>query len=130
MPRDTNRSDEPMHVAGRVRPLSASIPHSSRRLARVPMLMNSSNQTRLSSPEVQTELLGRIETVLNERVRPGLVEDGGGVQVVGIDEDNIVQVRLLGACQACVSSVVTMTMFIEKAVKAEVPEVRFLEAIP
>jgi Fe-S cluster biogenesis protein NfuA len=29
-----------------------------------------------------------------------------------------------------VSSVVTTTMFIEKAVKAEVPEVRFLEAIP
>jgi len=92
--------------------------------------MNATNRTQPSSPEVQTELLGRIETVLNERVRPGLVEDGGEVQVVGIDEDNIVQVRLLGACQGCVSSVVTMTMFIEKAVKAEIPEVRFLEAIP
>jgi Fe-S cluster biogenesis protein NfuA len=92
--------------------------------------MNAPSQPRLASPELQTELLGRIETVLNERVRPGLVEDGGEVQVVGIDEDNIVQVRLLGACQGCASSVVTMTMFIEKAVKAEVPEVRFLEAIP
>ena len=92
--------------------------------------MDATNQTRLSSPEDQTELLGRIETVLNEQVRPGLVEDGGEVQVVAIDEDNIVQVRLLGACQGCVSSVVTMTMFIEKTVKAAVPEVRFLEAIP
>lgn len=92
--------------------------------------MYATTQSRQSSPEVRTELLGRIETVLNERVRPGLVEDGGEVQVVGIDEDNIVQVRLLGACQGCVSSVVTTTMFIEKAVKAEVPEVRFLEAVP
>ncbi len=92
--------------------------------------MNATSRTRLSSPEVQTELLGRIETVLNERVRPGLVEDGGEVQVVGIDEDNIVQVRLLGACQGCVSSVITTTMFIEKTVKAEIPEVRFFEAIP
>lgn len=92
--------------------------------------MNPSGQQRPSTPEVRDELLGRIETVLDERVRPGLIEDGGGVQVVGIDEDHIVQVRLLGACQGCASSVVTMTMFIEKTVKAEVPEVRFLEAIP
>ncbi|MDR3619788.1 MAG: NifU family protein [Paludisphaera borealis] len=92
--------------------------------------MNVTAQSRQSTPEVRQELLGRIENVLNERVRPGLIEDGGEVQVVSIDEDHIVQVRLLGACQGCVSSVVTMTMFIEKAVKAEVPEVRFLEAIP
>jgi Fe-S cluster biogenesis protein NfuA len=94
------------------------------------MPMNATAQTRQSTPEVRKQLLGRIENVLNERVRPGLIEDGGEVQVVGIDEDHIVQVRLLGACQGCVSSVVTTTMFIEKAVKAEVPEVRFLEAIP
>lgn len=92
--------------------------------------MNRSTQPPPSTPEVRDELLGRIENVLNERVRPGLIEDGGEVQVVGIDEDHIVQVRLLGACLGCVSSVVSMAMFIEKAVKAEVPEVRFLEAIP
>jgi len=88
------------------------------------------NATARTTPEAREKLLERIEHVLNERVRPGLVEDGGEVQVVGMDEDHIVQVRLLGACQGCVSSVVTMTMFIEKALKAEVPEVRFLEAIP
>jgi Fe-S cluster biogenesis protein NfuA len=94
------------------------------------MPMNATAQSRLTSPEFRQELLGRIENVLNEHIRPGLVEDGGEVQVVGIDEDHIVQVRLLGACQSCVSTVVAMTMFIEKAVKAQVPEVRFLEAIP
>jgi Fe-S cluster biogenesis protein NfuA len=94
------------------------------------MPMNATVQSQPSTPEVRAELLGRIEHVLNERIRPGLAEDGGEVQVVGIDEDHIVQVRLLGACQGCVSSVVTTTMVIEKAVKAEVPEVRFLEAIP
>ncbi len=50
--------------------------------------------------------------------------------VVGIDEDHIVQVRLLGACQGCTSSIITLTMLAERAVKAEVPEVRFLEAVP
>ena len=44
-------------------------------------------------------LLSRIESVLEKDVRPGLREDGGDVVVVGLDKDNILQVRLTGACQ-------------------------------
>jgi len=76
------------------------------------------------------EILQRVERVIDEQVRPGLRKDGGDLELVGIDQDNIVQVRLLGACQGCTSSVITLTMFAEKAVKSEVPEVRFLEAVP
>ena len=75
-------------------------------------------------------LLGRIETVLAAEIRPGLEADGGGVELVGIDADRIVQVRLLGACQGCSSSVYTMTMGIERVLKSRVPEVRFVEAVP
>lgn len=75
-------------------------------------------------------LLARIEAVLNEDVRAGLDSDGGGVEVVGIDADNIVQVRMLGACQGCSSSVITLTMGIERALKARIPEIRFVEAVP
>jgi len=78
----------------------------------------------------QTALLERVERVLDERVRPDLREDGGGIELVGIDSDNIVQVRLTGACQGCSSSVVTMTMRVESIIKAVVPEIRFLEAVP
>ena len=49
-------------------------------------------------------ILARIEPVLDEQVRPGLRSDGGDIEVVGIDEDRIVQVRLTGACQGCSSS--------------------------
>ncbi|MBX6314369.1 MAG: NifU family protein [Isosphaeraceae bacterium] len=76
------------------------------------------------------ELLERIEAVLEREVRPGLLADGGQVELVGIDDDHIVQVRMLGACQGCPSSVLTLTMGIEAAVKAHVPEVRFIEAVP
>lgn len=76
------------------------------------------------------ELKARIEAVLDEHVRPGLRADGGDVEVVGIDTDRIVQVRMKGACVGCPSSSITMTMGIESAVKARVPEVRFLEAVP
>ena len=75
------------------------------------------------------DLRARIETVLDELVRPGMRADGGDVEVVGIDADRIVQVRMKGACVGCPSSTITMTMGIESAIKARVPEVRFLEAV-
>ncbi len=80
--------------------------------------------------DAATDLRARIEAVLDELVRPGLQADGGDVEVVGIDADRIVQVRMRGACVGCPSSTITMTMGIEAAVKARVPEVRFLEAVP
>jgi Fe-S cluster biogenesis protein NfuA len=75
------------------------------------------------------DLRGRIEAVLDRDVRPGLLAEGGDVELVGVDQDRIVQVRLLGSCQGCPSSIYTMTMGIEAAIKAQVPEVRFLEAV-
>jgi Fe-S cluster biogenesis protein NfuA len=83
----------------------------------------------LRSPP-RADLLARIERVLDEQVRPDLRADGGDIVLVGIDDDNIVQVRLTGACQGCSSSVITMSMRVEAAVKAAIPEIRFLEAVP
>jgi Fe-S cluster biogenesis protein NfuA len=84
-------------------------------------------------PEVSVTsrtLLDRIETVLEEHVRPDLQTDGGDVVVVGLDPDNILQVRLTGACQGCSASVFTLTMRVEATLKAMVPEIRFVEAVP
>jgi Fe-S cluster biogenesis protein NfuA len=77
----------------------------------------------------RAELLERIERVLDEQVRPGLRADGGDIVLVSIDPDNIVQVRLMGACQGCSSSVVTMSMRVEATIKAQIPEIRFIEAV-
>jgi Fe-S cluster biogenesis protein NfuA len=76
------------------------------------------------------DLRQRIEAVLDRRVRPGLRADGGDIEVVGIDDDRIVQVRLAGACQGCPSAIMTLTFGIESTLKAEIPEIRFLEAVP
>ena len=75
------------------------------------------------------ELKERIEAILEEHIRPGLRADGGDLELVDVDEDNIVQVRLQGACQGCPSASFTMTMGIEATLKAHVPEIRFLEAV-
>jgi Fe-S cluster biogenesis protein NfuA len=78
----------------------------------------------------RSALRARIEAVLDDQIRPGLRADGGDVELVDIDEDNIVQVRMQGACQGCPSSTMTLTMGIEAALKALIPEIRFLEAVP
>ncbi|MFO0892240.1 MAG: NifU family protein [Isosphaeraceae bacterium] len=75
------------------------------------------------------ELLRRVSNVLEELVCPDLRREGGDLELVGIDADRIVQVRLLGACRGCSSSTYTLTMFAERLVKANVPEIRFLEAV-
>jgi Fe-S cluster biogenesis protein NfuA len=82
------------------------------------------------SPSELSALRERIEAVLDEHVRPGLRADGGDVEVVGIDADKIVQVRMVGACQGCPSSIMTLTFGIESALKSQIPEIRFLEAVP
>jgi len=78
----------------------------------------------------RSELLERIERVLDEQIRPELRVDGGDIMLVGIDADNIVQIRLTGACQGCSSSVYTLSMRVEATLKAQIPEIRFLEAVP
>ena len=84
----------------------------------------------LELPRDRRELLTRIERVLDERVRPALRAEGGGIIVMGIDPDRIVQVRLTGACQGCPSAIMTLSMRVEATLKAHVPEVRFIEAVP
>jgi len=87
-------------------------------------------QTAQDTSSRRRELLARIERVLDERVRPEIRSEGGDIVVVGIDEDDIVQVRLTGACAGCPSAIITLSMRIEATLKACVPEIRFVEAVP
>ena len=68
-----------------------------------------------------------VEEVL-ETLRPMLMQDGGNVELVDI-EDGVVRVRLVGACSSCSSSTMTLKMGIEKALKKAIPMVRCLESV-
>ena len=68
-----------------------------------------------------------VEEVL-ESVRPMLIQDGGNVELVGI-EDGVVKLRLVGSCVSCSSSLMTLKMGIEKALKKAIPMVRCVEAV-
>lgn len=57
-----------------------------------------------------------------ENLRPYLIGDGGDIEFVKY-EDNIVYVRLTGACAHCHMIDVTLKDGIEAAIQFEVPEV-------
>ncbi len=88
------------------------------------------NQNLATTESDKQAIWNRIEAVLEQEVRPGLRADGGNVELAGIDDDNIVQVRLQGACAGCSSAIYTLSMSIESTLKAAIPEIRFVEAVP
>lgn len=65
----------------------------------------------------------KVQQVL-DKVRPALMRDGGNVELVEVTADNVVKVRLVGACGSCPMSTYTLKMAIEKTVKQEIPEIK------
>ncbi len=88
------------------------------------------------APTTRTEggletLRDRVARALDERVRAEIGADGDDIELVGLDTDRIVQVRLLGACGlGCSSAMVARLMMVDAILRAEVPEIRFVEAVP
>lgn len=62
-----------------------------------------------------------IETL--DLIRPFLISDGGDVEFVKY-EDNIVHVRLVGACAGCAMANATLKDGIEAALKDAIPEIK------
>lgn len=75
-----------------------------------------------------SDKISRIENAL-EQVRPFLKADGGDISLVEVTEENVVKVKLLGACKGCSISNITMKAGIEEAIRNAVPEIRTVEAI-
>jgi Fe-S cluster biogenesis protein NfuA len=73
-------------------------------------------------------LLDQVEAAL-DTIRPYLLTDGGNVSVEEITPENVVKLKLLGACGSCPMSIMTLKAGIEEAIKKAVPEVTGVEAI-
>lgn len=68
----------------------------------------------------------RVERALDS-VRPYLGSHGGDVELLGVSDEGVVRLRLLGSCDGCPSSSVTLTLAVEGAVEAAAPEVTAIE---
>jgi Fe-S cluster biogenesis protein NfuA len=70
----------------------------------------------------------KVETVL-DKVRPMLQRDGGDVELVDVQDDGVVKVRLTGACSGCPMSTMTLKNAIEETIKKEIPEIKSVEQV-
>ena len=62
-------------------------------------------------------------------VRQVLQRDGGDIELVGITDDNIVQVRLQGHCAGCPGARMTLKGIVEQILQESVPEIKGVEAV-
>lgn len=69
--------------------------------------------------ELARRLRTQVEDVL-DRVRPGLLADGGNVELVGVDESGAVSLLFQGACARCPAQLATLRFVIEPALQREV----------
>lgn len=72
------------------------------------------------------DLPGRVAGALDS-VRPYLGSHGGDVELLDISEEGVVRLRLLGSCQGCPSSSVTLKLAVEDAIESAAPEVTGIE---
>ena len=70
----------------------------------------------------------RVEQALSI-CRPYLQADQGGVELVSISDDGIVELRLLGACVSCPMSRMTLRAGVERTILKCAPEIKRVEAI-
>ena len=72
------------------------------------------------------EKLKKINILLDERIRPGLAGDGGGIEIISF-EDNTLQISYHGACGSCPSAASGTLMYIENLLQNEVdPGIRVI----
>lgn len=91
-----------------------------------------SKQTATLKKDKTTKEISKIEkeiiSVINEKIRPAVAQDGGDV-IFDKFENNIVYLKLQGACHGCPSATITLKQGIENMLKHYIPEVESVEQI-
>lgn len=75
----------------------------------------------------RSEIYDKVEAAL-ESIRPFLKADGGDVELLEIDQEDVVHIRLLGACGTCDISHITMKAGIEDSIRKVYPQLRAVAA--
>ena len=70
-----------------------------------------------------------VEKILAEEVAPKLAMDGGGIELVELTEDNVVKVKLQGACSGCPGARMTLQMGVERLLKEALPDIKAVEGV-
>ena len=70
-----------------------------------------------------SNILKRVESVIEERIRPVLKMDGGDIQIHSVD-DGVVTCTLIGQCSGCPSRHQPLRYGILATLQEEIPEIK------
>ncbi|XP_039260908.2 NFU1 iron-sulfur cluster scaffold homolog, mitochondrial-like [Styela clava] len=80
--------------------------------------------------EDDDDIVAMVKELLDTRIRPTVMEDGGDIIYKGFNHDTgIVQLKMQGSCSNCPSSTVTLKNGIENMMKFYIPEVKGVEEV-
>ncbi len=78
--------------------------------------------------EAAAQMRPQVQEVIDE-IRPLIQSDGGDIELVDIDGEGNVFVRLQGACVGCPRSQMTLALGVERRLKQRVPAVKSVAAV-
>ena len=68
-------------------------------------------------------LLENVEKALGE-IRPFLQNEGGNINLIGIENETVVKVQLIGACSTCTVNQMTLKSGVEMTIKKYAPQIQ------
>ena len=68
-------------------------------------------------------LIENVEKALEE-IRPFLQNDGGNINLIGIENETVVKVQLIGACSTCTVNQMTLKSGVEMTIKKYAPQIQ------
>jgi len=74
-----------------------------------------------------SKLKEKVQMVI-DRIRPYLQADGGDIELVDVVDD-VVKVKLKGACVGCPMAQLTLKRGVEAYIKKELPEIKAVESV-
>ena len=86
------------------------------------------NESKLNQDANEDDVVSKIKTVLDTKIRPAVARDGGDIKFKSFD-NGVVKVELQGACSGCPSSLMTLKQGVQNLLKHYIKEVNSVEAI-
>ena len=71
----------------------------------------------------RAELEKKVIAIIDQ-LRPYLQGDGGDIEFVELTDDNVVMVKLQGACGSCPHAKMTLKQGVESIMKEQLPEIK------
>ena len=78
----------------------------------------------MSSEEIRLNVVKALD-----EIRPFLENDGGNINLIAIENDEVVKVQLVGACSSCSVNQITLKSGVEMTIKKYLPEIESVESI-